>query len=270
MNAMNLEDHLGDILSKTRAMTRVSAQAAAQAAGVSPTEYFALEKTGEAPAKLHFAALASLLGLDGRKLEALARGWLPRPVELDAWRHLRSITTVSDDMAVNCFLIWDGTTSEAALFDTGWDAAGALQWLAAEQLCLTHLFITHSHDDHVAGVPELQRAFPAARMIGSKEAKEVFAVGSLRVSGRPTPGHAADGVTWLVSGWPGNVALVAMTGDALFAGSIGRGFQSWELSRRSVREQIFTLSPDTLVCPGHGPLTTVGEETAHNPFFPDV
>lgn len=267
---MNLEDHLGDILSKTRAMTRITVPAAAQAAGVSPAEYSALEKTGEAPERLQFVALASLLGLDGQKLKALARGWLPRPVELSTWRHLRPITTVSEGMAVNCFLIWDGTTREAALFDTGWDAGEALRWLAAEQLRLTHLFITHSHDDHVAGVPELQRAFPSVRMIGSKEAEGVFAVGSLRVSGRPTPGHAADGVTWLVNGWPGDAPLVALTGDALFAGSIGRGFQSWNLSRRSVREQIFTLPLDTLVCPGHGPLTTVGEETAHNPFFPDA
>jgi len=60
---------------------------------------------------------------------------------------------------------------------------------------------------------------------------------------------------------------VAIVGDAIFAGSIGRGHQSWELARHAVREQIFSLPPDTLLCPGHGPLTTVAEEKAHNPFF---
>jgi glyoxylase-like metal-dependent hydrolase (beta-lactamase superfamily II) len=58
-----------------------------------------------------------------------------------------------------------------------------------------------------------------------------------------------------------------MVGDAVFAGSIGHGNQSWELARQKVTDQIFSLPPDTLICPGHGPLTTVGEEKAHNPFF---
>jgi len=60
---------------------------------------------------------------------------------------------------------------------------------------------------------------------------------------------------------------VAVVGDALFAGSMGRGFQSWELAKQKIREQIFTLPPATLICPGHGPLTTVAEEEAHNAFF---
>jgi glyoxylase-like metal-dependent hydrolase (beta-lactamase superfamily II) len=56
-------------------------------------------------------------------------------------------------------------------------------------------------------------------------------------------------------------------GDAIFAGSIGRGNQSWELARQKVRDQILTLPLATLICPGHGPLTTVAEEREHNPFF---
>ena len=48
---------------------------------------------------------------------------------------------------------------------------------------------------------------------------------------------------------------------------MGRGFQSWDLARQKVREQILSLPPDTLLCPGHGPLTTVAEEKSHNPFF---
>jgi glyoxylase-like metal-dependent hydrolase (beta-lactamase superfamily II) len=60
---------------------------------------------------------------------------------------------------------------------------------------------------------------------------------------------------------------VAVVGDAIFAGSIGRGNTSWDLARQKVREQIFTLPDTTLICPGHGPLTTVGEEKENNPFF---
>ena len=48
---------------------------------------------------------------------------------------------------------------------------------------------------------------------------------------------------------------------------MGTGFQSWDLAKQKVKEQIFTLPPDTLICSGHGPLTTVAEEKAHNPFF---
>ena len=61
--------------------------------------------------------------------------------------------------------------------------------------------------------------------------------------------------------------IVAVVGDAIFAGSIGRGNQSWDIAKQKVREQILSLPPATLICPGHGPLTTVAEEKEHNPFF---
>ena len=60
---------------------------------------------------------------------------------------------------------------------------------------------------------------------------------------------------------------MAMVGDAIFAGSMGRGNQSWDLAKDKVRENIFSLPPETLICPGHGPLTTVADEKANNPFF---
>jgi glyoxylase-like metal-dependent hydrolase (beta-lactamase superfamily II) len=89
----------------------------------------------------------------------------------------------------------------------------------------------------------------------------------LRISHRETPGHAADGVTYIVGAWPGDPPSVAIVGDAIFAGSMGRGNDSWEVARQKVREHILSLPPETLICPGHGPLTTVAEEEAHNPFF---
>jgi glyoxylase-like metal-dependent hydrolase (beta-lactamase superfamily II) len=92
-------------------------------------------------------------------------------------------------------------------------------------------------------------------------------LGSLRITNRDTPGHAEEGVTYIIGNWPDDASHVAIVGDALFAGSIGRGNQSWDLARQKVREQIFSLPPDTLICPGHGPLTTVAEEKANNPFF---
>jgi glyoxylase-like metal-dependent hydrolase (beta-lactamase superfamily II) len=56
-------------------------------------------------------------------------------------------------------------------------------------------------------------------------------------------------------------------GDAIFAGSMGGGLVDYREALRTNRESIFTLPEDTVICPGHGPLTTVGEEKQHNPFF---
>jgi glyoxylase-like metal-dependent hydrolase (beta-lactamase superfamily II) len=196
--------------------------------------------------------------------------------DLNAWRRLRVFTSASDGMTVNCYLVWDETSREAALFDTGFDAGAILDTLAEERLELRHIFITHSHYDHVHALGEIRAAQPDARLhTSSKNAPakqrnqpgEIVSLGGLRITHRETPGHAADGVTYVISGWPDRAPDVAIVGDAIFAGSMGRGNDSWDLARQKVREQILTLPPETLLCPGHGPLTTVTEERTHNPFF---
>jgi glyoxylase-like metal-dependent hydrolase (beta-lactamase superfamily II) len=89
----------------------------------------------------------------------------------------------------------------------------------------------------------------------------------LRVDVRLTPGHAEDGVTFVIAGWAGGASSVAVVGDAIFAGSMGKDFNTPELAQRKIREEILSLPPETLVCPGHGPLTTIAEELENNPFF---
>jgi glyoxylase-like metal-dependent hydrolase (beta-lactamase superfamily II) len=273
---MNLEDHVGDIIRKARAMSSVSASAAAGAAGISETELSALEETGEITAKINFSKLAPLIGLSPAKLEAIASGWLPARTDLTLWREIRVFTTAGEGLTVNCYLVWDEVQREAALFDTGLDAKPILDTIAAEQLQLRHIFITHSHWDHVEALPKIREAWPKARLhSGSKNAPvdqrnktaEIVHLGGLRVTHRETPGHAEDGVTYIVGNWQEDAPHVAIVGDTIFAGSIGRGNQSWELARQKVREQILSLPPETLLCPGHGPLTTVAEERGHNPFF---
>lgn len=274
---MNLEDHAGDIIRKARAMSGVPAPAAAGAAGISETELSALEETGRIAQWPNFTALANVLGLNPPKLEGIVNGWLPAQKDLSRWRELRVFTTAAEGMTVNCYLVWDEVTLDAALFDTGLDAKPILDCLIENQLQLRHIFITHSHWDHVEALPKIRAAWPKARVhAGSKNApvdqrnkpNEIVPLGGLRVTHRETPGHAEDGVTYLVGNWQEDAPHVAIVGDAIFAGSIGRGNQSWDLARQKVREQILTLPPDTLLCPGHGPLTTVAEEKAHNPFFP--
>jgi glyoxylase-like metal-dependent hydrolase (beta-lactamase superfamily II) len=276
VTGVNLEDHLGDIVRKARAMNGVAAAAAAAAAGISETELSELEETGLVSRRPDFRALANLIGLDAPKLEGIADGWRPAEKNQGPWRGLRAFTTAGEGLTVNCFLVWDTATRDAALFDTGFEAQLIRDTIAAEGLALRHIFITHSHFDHVIALGAIREAFPQARLhSSSKNAPadqhnkpgESVPLGGLRVTHRETPGHADDGVTYVIGNWPGDAPPVAIVGDAIFAGSIGRGNQSWDLAKQKVCEEIFTLPPETLICPGHGPLTTVAEEKAHNPFF---
>jgi len=273
---MNLEDHLGDIIRKARLMTNVSAAAAAKAAGLSEPELSALEDSGTFSKPPNFNTLANVIGINPVKLESIANGWLPAKKDLGGWQHFRVFTTSGDGLGVNCYLAWDETTRAAALFDTGFDARLILDTVAKEKLLLRDIFITHSHHDHVAALVDVRTALPQARVHSQSKkapadqrlkADETFGIGGLKISHRETPGHAADGVTYLISQWPKNAPTLAIVGDTIFAGSMGRGNDSWTVARQKVREHILSLPPETLLCPGHGPLTTVGEEQAHNPFF---
>ncbi len=276
LSPVNLEDHLGDILGKARRHAGVSSSAAAQAAGVSEAELAALEQTGESVRRIDFATVGARLHLASAKLEALARGWRPAAVDTTRWRELRQQVTRSEGMSVNAYLVWDEVTLEAALFDTGFEAAPVFAAIAENRLQLRHLFITHSHADHVAALGAIRAQFPKVKVhFSAKDApvdqrnrdQECVQLGSLRISHRPTPGHAEDGVTYLIGNFPDDAPHVAVVGDAIFAGSMGRVPGDAAAAREVIRTQILSLPPSTLICPGHGPLTTVAEEREHNPFF---
>jgi len=273
---MQLEDHAGDIIHKARAMSGVSTAAAARAAGVAEAELAAFEASGQDAQKINLAALAPPLGLHPQKLVGIAGGWRPAPQDLSRWPEIRGFTTAGDAFTVNCYLIWEAATRDAALFDTGLDAQPVLAVIAAEGLTLRHIFITHSHWDHVEALPKFRAAFPGVQLHGSSpkapanqrnRAGESIPLGQLQIAHRETPGHAEDGVTYLISGWAKNAPQVAVVGDAIFAGSMGGGNDAWELAKQKVRAEILSLPGETLICPGHGPLTTVAEEKLHNPFF---
>jgi hydroxyacylglutathione hydrolase len=273
---MHLEDHLGDILRKGREAKGTAAAVAAQAAGLTEAAYNALEETGRLAGQINFPALAGAVGLDAAKLERIARGWLPATPDLSLWREFRQITTQANGIEVHCYLAWDEVTREAALFDTGWDAAPIFKLIEDNGLSLRHLFLTHLHEDHIAAMGAVREKFPKLHLHSNSRhappqhrnrANDFLHLGSLRLTNRDTPGHAEEGVTYIIGTWPEDAPHTALVGDAIFAGSIGSGKQSWDLARQKVREQIFSLPNETLICPGHGPLTTVGEEKANNPFF---
>ena len=272
---MTLEDHVGDVLAKARAATGVGSMAAAQAAGLSSDAYQALEEQGKA-GRVDWVRLGAALGLDGERLGRLAEGWMPPVMDLSLWRELRQITTKGPKFSVNCYLIWDEVTREAALFDTGFEATEILRWLDVEKLQLKHIFITHSHYDHIEALPQIRERFPKVRLHTSSKnappehrnrANDFIHLGSLRISNRETTGHAEDGVSYVVGNWPEDAPGIVVVGDAIFAGSMGSARELTEHAKQKIRDQIFTLPGDTLICPGHGPVTTVETERAHNPFF---
>ncbi len=272
---MTLEDHAGDIVRKGRLHAAVSVEAAAAAAGLTVSEYEAFEDTGRAPSPCQFGPLATLLGLNAAKLERIAAGWLPPTADLSQWRELRVVTTTAG-MSVNAYVVWDEVTRDAAVFDTGFDAAPLIRLIEQNELQLRYIFLTHGHADHVAGLEALRARFPKARLRSqSKSAppdqrnrpNDFLMLGSLRITNRDTPGHADDGVTYIVGTWPEDAPPVAFVGDAIFAGSMGGAAGRAALARERIVQQIFSLPADTLICPGHGPLTTVATEKANNPFF---
>ena len=273
---MNLEDHLGDIIRKARLSRNVSPADAAKAAGLTELELASVEESGVPGKPMDYSALARLTGIDTNKLKRVAEGWVPAPTDIGQWREFRMITTTGEGMTVNCYLIWDEVTRGAALFDTGWEAEPIITLIEENKLELRHIFITHSHTDHIAALGSIREKFPRAVLhTDSKSAppqhknrrNDCIQLGSLRIMNRETPGHAEDGVTYVVGNWPDDAPHVAIVGDAIFAASMGRGNQSWDLARQKVRENILSLPPETMICPGHGPLTTVGQEKANNPFF---
>ena len=192
----------------------------------------------------------------------------------------------------NCYVIGDGATG--AIVDPGDEAARIA--LAVEQtgLEIGQILVTHAHIDHVGAVgaladeyacpvlmhaeaePMLQQLPTQAMMMGLRFGKvpavdrhirdgETLEVGSLKLQSLYTPGHAPGHLAFYVEG-----EGLVLSGDALFAGSVGRTDLfggDMEVLMRSISERLLTLPDETRVYPGHGPRTTIGDERAYNPFL---
>ncbi|MCG3149420.1 MAG: Hydroxyacylglutathione hydrolase [Verrucomicrobiae bacterium] len=208
------------------------------------------------------------LGLSAAALQALeAKAWYPNDPGTIAG--LACFNTPFQDMTVNSYVVFDPVSKEAAAFDTGADCSGMLQLGVKIQ----QIFLTHIHTDHVMELDLLKEKTGAKAYVSEREPLDgaepfadgrTFQIGSLKVETRRTSGHAKGGVTYVVTGLAKRLAIV---GDAVFAGSMGGGAVSYAEALRTNKESILTLPDDTVICPGHGPLTTVGEEKLHNPFF---
>lgn len=265
-----LEDNHLDIIGKARSGWGLGDLETAARADITLSELARIQNGEILPEALR--KLAPALHLEPEALLAIAqKTWHPDPVAVPG---LEIFTTPFGDITVNSYLIRDSASNEAVVFDSGADATDMLAFASSKGLNIRLILITHTHGDHIFDLDRLMEKTGAPAFVGDREpaldgvgtfpAGRVFQVGKLFIGTRLTWGHAEGGITYVVSGLPRAVAVV---GDALFAGSTGGGKVSWPDALRTTREEILSLSDETVLACGHGPLTTVREEKIHNPFF---
>jgi hydroxyacylglutathione hydrolase len=194
----------------------------------------------------------------------------------------------------NCSILGDETSREAIVVDPGDDISRIVATLARHQLTVKQIVITHAHIDHIAGAKQLKRLTGApilynqldlplikmmdeqANWLGIRTPEvappdadladnQAVTITGLFATVLHTPGHTQGSSCLFL---PDHKLLIA--GDTLFAGSVGRtdlpGGNTKQLIQ-SINDRLLTLPEDTKVLPGHGPVTTIGEERENNPFL---
>jgi hydroxyacylglutathione hydrolase len=209
------------------------------------------------------------------------------------------VTVTSEPFAENSYVVWRDGGTEAFVIDPGFQPDLILDALADRGLALAAIVCTHGHVDHIAGNAALKTAFPAAPiLIGPGDAKmltdadlnlsapfglpvvsppadrlvaegEKVVVAGIELQVFDAPGHSPGHVVYLIRE---TTPMTVLGGDVLFRGSVGRtDFPggSMELLAHHIRRVLWPLPPDTVVYPGHGPVTTTGHEKRTNPYVGD-
>jgi hydroxyacylglutathione hydrolase len=210
----------------------------------------------------------------------------------EAPRRIQVSTTADRQMGTNSYLVEDEDTGDAVVIDANLEPE-AMVGLARERgRTVRAILLTHTDIDHIAGLRRLREEFgdvPIAVHDAEREVitlgtplrrelpqplprfdnverlapGEAYQAGSLTFEVLHTPGHSPGGVTLKLD-------KLLFTGDALFAGGIGRYDFSNSDGRSllaGIREQLLTQADDAVILPGHGPRSTIGQERSSNPFL---
>jgi hydroxyacylglutathione hydrolase len=194
----------------------------------------------------------------------------------------------------NCTILGDETTGEAIIVDPGEEVHQILRRLAARRLVVKQIIVTHAHIDHVGGALALKRITGAPILLNQNDLPllsmmdmQAEWLGTEPPEVAPPDESADDGLRIGLTALPGEVLhtpghtegsiclyfapqRLLIAGDTLFAGSIGRTDLPGGDSRkiiRSIHDRLLSLPDDIAVVPGHGPMTTIGQERLGNPFL---
>jgi glyoxylase-like metal-dependent hydrolase (beta-lactamase superfamily II) len=211
---------------------------------------------------------------------------------------LEIVTMVLGPVSTNAYLLADSETGEAAVIDPAWDGERIAAEAEKRGWRIGQVWVTHAHFDHIGGLAQLADSLIRSNHPSPQVAlhsadlplwREGGLGGPLGLAVEPGPEPAVDlatahglslgGLRFEVRHAPGHTPglcvfycaaeSVLFSGDLIFQGGVGRTDLpggDWETLLDSIRTRVLTLPDETLILPGHGPETTVGEERANNPF----
>lgn len=165
----------------------------------------------------------------------------------------------------NAYLVGDEPDGTAVIIDTGAAIEPLLDAAEEHNLTVAYIFNTHEHHDHTIHNIDLQERFGAPLILADDLTDgQEFSAGNLTIAALATPGHTDPHFSYVING------EICMTGDVLFAGSVGGtlgcGAAGFDMLRSSIMDTLMTLPPATVLYPGHNTTTTVSEELESNPF----
>ncbi len=273
-----MEDELGDVLEKALRLAGLSVDALADRAAVSREKlHDALDYRYDDLSTDELDRVAGTLRLAPAGLRELASGRYPLPVVAGLPFCLHALRSPHGLGTANAYLLTDCRGGEGVLFDTGPDPARLRRMWPAGVTRLAGVFLTHSETEHTAALPEVRRLFGAVPVFAPSGAGVPGAAGlgdgariecaGYSVETLATPGHAEAHNAYLIRvARAPHAPPLLVSGDLLFAGSIGGGYFCVRRQREQVTRVLRDLPSASVVAPGHGPLTTIAHERAHNPF----